>query len=114
MNALKAVLAVVVAALGALVTALGPGDVALGDLSARDWLVAALAVLGSGGLVWLVENGPAAPIAKAIMALLTGGIGALVLALDDNVLTTQEILAAAATAIVATGLVYQAKNAPPA
>ena len=55
---LKALAAVVVSAVGALVTALGPGDMNLGDISNRGWLEAALVVLASGGLVWFVENVP--------------------------------------------------------
>lgn len=113
MNHAKALVAVVVAALGALVTALGPGgDKELGDLSGQDWLVAALAVLGSGGLVWLVENTSAAPVAKAIVAFLTAGFGSLVVALDDNVITQAEWITAIGAAVVATGFVYQVPNEP--
>ena len=109
---IKAILAVVVSAIGALVVALGTGNTDFGDISAKSWLIAALAVLGSGGLVWLTENGPAAPAIKAIMAFLTAGISSLVLALDDDVITRAEYLTAAAAAIVATGFVYQAANKP--
>jgi hypothetical protein len=110
MKYLKAVLAVVVSALGALVVALGTGATDIGDLSVQAWLIAALAVLGSGGLVWWTENGPAAPYIKTTMAFLSAGIGSLVLALDDNAVTQAEALTAISAAVVATGLVYQAKN----
>lgn len=111
----KALAAVVVAALGAVVVALGTGATDIGDISTKSWLVAALAVLGSGGMVWLTENGPAAPYIKAVMAFLSAGIGSLVLALDDDVLTRAEQLTAVAAAIVATGIVYQVSDddAPP-
>lgn len=107
---LKALAAVVVAALGAVTVALGSGTTDIGDIDTKSWLVAALAVLGSGGLVWLTQNGPAAPAIKAVMAFLSAGIGSLVLALDDDVLTRGEQLTALAAAIVATGFVYQAAN----
>lgn len=103
----KALLAVIVSALGALVVALGTGATDFGDISAKSWLIAAGTVLGSGGMVWLSENGPAAPAIKAVMAFLSAGIGSLVLALDDNHLTRAEELTALAAAIVATGFVYQ-------
>jgi len=103
----KAILAVVVSALGALVVALGTGATDFGDISTQSWLIAAGVVLGSGGMVWLSENGPAAPTIKAIMAFLSAGIGSLVIALDDNTVSRAEQLTALATAIVATGFVYQ-------
>lgn len=107
---LKALLAILVSALGAATVALGTGATDFEDISTKNWLIAALAVLGSGGMVWLTENGPAAPAIKAIMAFLTAGIGSVVLALDDDVLTRAEQLTALAAAIVATGFVYQVTN----
>lgn len=109
---IKAGLAVVVSALGAVVVALGTGATDFGDISAKSWLIALLAVLGSGGMVWLTENGPMAPTIKAVMAFLTAGVGSVVLALDDDVFTRAEQLTAVAAAIVATGFVYQVANKP--
>jgi hypothetical protein len=106
----KAIVAVVVSALGALVVALGSGKTDFSDIDTQTWLIAALAVLGSGGLVWLTENGPAAPYIKAVMGFLSAGIGSLVLALDDDQLTRAEQLTALSAAIVATGFVYQISN----
>lgn len=110
MKYMKAILALVVSAIGALVVALGTGNTDIGDLDTKSWLIAALAVLGSGGMIWWTENGPAAPAIKAIMALLSAGIGSLVLALDDNSISQAEYLTAISAAIVASGLVYQATN----
>lgn len=107
---LKAVAAIVVSALGAVVVALGTGATDIGDISTKSWLIAALAVIGSGGMVFLTETGPAAPAIKAVMAFLSAGIGSLVLALDDDRLTRAEELTALAAAIVATGFVYQVTN----
>lgn len=106
----KAFLAIVVSTLGALVVALGTGATSFSDISAKSWLVAALAVIGSGGVVWLTQNGPDAPYIKAVMAALSAGIGSLVIGLDDNLLTNAEILTAISAAIVATGAVYQVAN----
>lgn len=113
MKYLKAVLAVIVSAAGAVVVALGTassGDA--GDIDNKTWLIAILAILGSGGLVWLVENVPAyaAGIAKSALAFLTAGISALVIALDDNLISQAEWLTALSAAVVATGFVYQATN----
>lgn len=110
---LKALLALVVSAIGAVVVALGTGATDFSDISTKSWLIAALAVLGSGGLVWLTENGPYAPTIKAVMAFFTAGIGSVVLALDDDVLTRAEQLTAFAAAIVATGFVFQVANKKP-
>lgn len=109
---LKALTAIVVSAVGALVVALGTGATDFGDISGQQWLIAAGAVLGSGGLVWLTENGPYAPAIKAIMAFLSAGISSLVLALDDGVLSRAEQLTAFGAAVVATGFVFQLANKP--
>lgn len=111
---IKALAAVVVAAIGALTVALGTGATDFGDISTQQWLISAGAVLGSGGLVWLTENGPAAPAIKAVMAFLSAGIASLVLALEDDLLSRAEQLTAVGAAIVATGFVYQLTNKPEA
>lgn len=110
MQYMKALAAIVVSALGAAAVALGTGATDFGDIDTKSWLIAALAVLGSGGLVWLTENGPYAPAIKAVMAFLSAGIGAWVLALDDDKFTRAEQLTALSAAIVATGFVYQLSN----
>lgn len=108
---LKAIVATIVAAAGALAVGLGTGNgETLGDLSTKSWLLAVAAVLASGGIVWLCENGPAAPAIKAIVAFLSAGIASLVTALDDNVVTQAEWLVAFAAAVAATGFVYQVRN----
>lgn len=109
---LKAFLAILVSAAGALVVALGTGNTDIENISTKSWLIAALAVLGSGGLVWLTENGPWHPYIKTVMAFLTAGIGSLVVALDDDLITQAEWVTAISAAVVATGLVYQATNTP--
>lgn len=108
----KALAACVVALIGSLVMALGPGE-GLGDLSLLDGLTAVLAVLGSSGIVWYVENGPAARYAKALVAFCTAGVASLVVALSDNMIDTAEMLTAVSVALVASGIVYRVPNADP-
>lgn len=111
MNALKAVVAIVVSAAGALVVALGTGNnMGLGDLDTQHWLLAIGTVLGSGGVVWLTQNGPAHPYIKASVAFLSAGVASLVVALNDSHVTQAEMLVAFVAAVSATGLVYQARN----
>lgn len=108
-NKFKAVVALGMATLGALITALGPGNSSLGDLSGKTWLVAIGTILGSGALVYVVENviGVAGGVAKAAQALGTTGVASLVVALDDGHITQGEWLTAASVAIAASGFVYQ-------
>ena len=103
----KAILAIVASAAGAVAIALGAGATDFGDIDGQHWVAAALFVLGSGGVVWFTQNGPAAPAIKAVVAFLSGGLGSIALALDDNVLSRAEQLTAFTAAVAATGLVYQ-------
>lgn len=111
MNSLKALAAIVVSAAAALVTGLAGfgSDAGIGDLDAKTWLIAAGSVLGSGGLVWFVQNvhGVAGGVIKAVLAFLTAGVASLVVALDDKVITQSEWLVAFIAAATATGFVYQ-------
>lgn len=110
----KAVMAVVVSTIGALVVALGTGNTGFSHIDTKTWLIAAGSVLASGGLVWFTQNiaGVAGGIIKAVMAFLTSGIASLIVAYDDNILTRAEELSALSAAIVALGLVYQTANKP--
>lgn len=110
----KTAVALVVAAVGALLTALGPGDMSLGDLSTKSWIEALIAVVGSAAAVHLVDNftGTAGGIAKAVSAALTAGLGALLVAMADESaaganITQSEWLGVFVTAVLATGFVYQ-------
>lgn len=108
---LKALAAVVVAATGAVVVALGTGNTDFSDITAQGWLIAGGAVLASGALTWFTENGPAAPYIKAVIGGLTASVAALTVALDDHVLTRAEQLTAFSAFVVGLGIVYQLKNA---
>jgi Na+/melibiose symporter-like transporter len=109
----KALIAVVVSAVGALVTALGTSpQQSFSTLSTTQWLVAVGSVLGSGGVVWFVENGPAHAYIKTVVAFLSAGIASIVVALGDGIISQAEWLTAFGAAVVATGLVFQIKNTP--
>lgn len=110
MTYIKALITLAVAVVAVLVTGLGTGDKSLSDLSTQEWLVAAVAVLGSPALVWFASNGPAAPAIKAVIAFLSAGLGSLVVANSDSHITQAEWLIAFSAAVVATGLVYQATD----
>lgn len=111
MTGLKAFLAIVVSAAGALVVALGTGsDSGIGDLDLAHWLLGIGTVLGSGGVVYFCENGPWHTYFKAVVAFLSGGIASLVVALNDNHITQAELLVAFVAAVTATGFVYQAPS----
>ncbi len=110
---MKALLAIVVATVGALVTGLGTSpQQSFSTLSTAQWLVAIGSILGSGGVVWFVENGPAHAYIKTVVAFLSAGIASLVVALGDSVITQAEWLTAFGAAVVATGLVFQVANKP--
>lgn len=111
MSPLKAILAIVVSAAGALVTALGTSpQQSLGALDAKTWLVAIIAILGSGGVTYFAENGGAHTYIKAVVAFLTAGIGSLVVALNDGVITQAEWITAFSASAVALAAVYQISN----
>lgn len=115
MTVAKAILAIVVSAAGALVTALGTSpQQSLSALDAKTWLVALIAILGSGGVTWLAENiqGLAGGIIKAVVAFLTAGIGSLVVALNDGVISQAEWITAFSASAVALAAVYQITNHP--
>lgn len=114
MTSLKAFVAVIVSAAGALAVALGTGNAAgIGSLDTTHWLLAVGSVLGSGGVVYFVENGPWHTYIKAVVAFLSAGIASLVTALNDNHITQAEYLVAFIAAVTATGLVYQVTNGAP-
>lgn len=111
----KALAALAVAIIAALVTALGTGNTDFGDIDTQTWLIAAGSVLASGALVWFVENVPgvAGGIIKAVVGGLTPAVAALTVALDDHMLTRAEQLTALSAFVVGLSAVYQVKNTPP-
>ena len=113
---IKALLALAVAVLAALVTALGAGNTDFGDIDTQTWLIALGTVLASGALVYLVENiqGVAGGIIKAVVAAFGAAVASLVTSLDDRVLSTVEQVTAISAFVVALSAVYQIPNAVPA
>ncbi len=108
MTVAKALVAALIAAGAALVPALDDSVI-----SAQEGITTALAVLGSAGVVWYVANGPGARYAKSVVGGLGAGLGSLLVALDDDVITTQEWTTAGVAALVGLGVVTVVKNAPP-
>jgi len=107
---IKALLAVVISFVGAIAAVL-VGDESLSSLDLSDWLVIAIATLGSGGLVYLVTKNTAA---KAIVGALTAALTALSAAVaSDQIITTNEWVAAILAGLVSLGAVYQIPNSEP-
>lgn len=107
----KAILALAVAIIAALTTAL-TGFTDISDIDTRTWLIALGTVLASGALVALVENvkGVAGGIIKAVVGAFGAAIASLVTALDDQALTQVEMLTALSAFVVGLSLVYQIPN----
>jgi hypothetical protein len=110
MTSAKAAVAIIIATAGALVTALGTGGGTFGSIDTKHWLIAGAAILGSGGVTWFAENTSAHTYIKAVVAFLSAGIGSVVLALNDNVVTQAEWITAFSAAVVALAAVYQIPN----
>lgn len=110
----KAFIALVVAILAALTTAL-TGKTDFADIDTRTWLIALGAVLASGALVAFVENvtGLAGGIIKAVVGAFGAAIASLITALDDQVLTQVEVLTAISAFVVGLSLVYQIPDPEP-
>lgn len=111
---MKALAALVVAIIAALVTALGTGATDFGDIDTQTWLIALGVVLAGPAAVWWVENVPgvAGGIIKAFIGASAAAVAALVPALDDHILSRVEQLTALSAFIVGLSAVYQLKNSP--
>lgn len=107
-GAVKGFIALAVAVLAALTTAL-TGKTDFADIDTRTWLIALGAVLASGALTAFVTNvtGVAGGIIKAVIGALGAAVASLVTALDDQVLTQVEMLTALSAFVVGLSLVYQ-------
>src|SRR5262245_16760087 len=105
----KGFIALVVAVLAALTTALGTGATDISDIDTQTWLIALGTVLASGALTAFVTNVPglAGGIIKAVIGALGAAVASLVPALDDNVLSTVEWVTALSAFVVGLSLVYQ-------
>lgn len=111
---IKAGIALVMAVLAALTTAL-TGATDIGDIDTQTWLIALGTVLASGALVALVENVPgvAGGIMKAVIGAFGAAIAALVPAFDDRVVTQLELVTALSAFVAALALVYQIPEPDP-
>jgi hypothetical protein len=107
----KEVLALIIAAGGALVTALGTSPQQnLGHLGGFDWLKIVVAFLATGAVTGFVTNVPG--IAGGIIKAFVAGAGAfcttLITAYADSVITQGELIGAIVAAVVAISVVYEA------
>lgn len=109
---IKAGVALAVAIIAALISALGTGATDFGDIDTQTWLIAAGTVLASGALVAFVENVPglAGGIIKAFVGAAGAAVASLIPALDDKVLSRVEQLTALSAFVVGLSLVYQIPN----
>lgn len=112
---IKGGIALVMAVLAALTTALGTGATDVGDIDTQTWLIALGTVLASGALVALVENipGVAGGIMKAVIGAFGAAIAALVPAFDDRVVTQLELVTALSAFVAALALVYEIPEPEP-
>lgn len=110
----KAGIALLVAVLAALTTAL-TGKTDIGDIDTRTWLIVLGTVLASGALVAFVENvtGLAGGIIKAVVGAFGAAVSSLVTSLDDQVLTQVEMITALSAFVVGLSLVYQIPDPEP-
>lgn len=105
---LKAVAAAAVAGATAIVTALDDNTI-----TNVEWLTAGLAIAGSSGVVWYVVNGPGGQYAKSFFAGLTAGFTALIVAMQDNAISSQELVTTGVAVAVGLGLVAALPNTNP-
>lgn len=113
-DTVKAAVALVMAILAALTTAL-TGYTNIGDIDTRTWLIALGTVLASGALTGFVTNvlGVGGGIIKAVVGAFGAAIASLVVALDDQVLTQVEIVTAIAAFVAGLSLVYEIPDPEP-
>jgi hypothetical protein len=97
---LKAIATAIVTGVATVVTALDDDSI-----SNVEWLAAVVAVCGSTGVVWYVTNGPGGMYAKSIFAGISTAAGAAIIALQDNALSTQELLTIAIAVAGSLGIV---------
>jgi uncharacterized membrane protein len=112
---IKGAIALVVAILAALTTAL-TGKTDFGDIDTRTWLIVLGTVLASGALTAFVTNvtGLAGGIIKAVIGAFGAAVTSLVTSLDDQVLTQVEMITALSAFVVGLSLVYQIPDPAPA
>lgn len=108
MQYLKALAAAAVAGAASIATALDDDTI-----SNVEWMTAGLAVCGSAGVVWYVTNGPGGQYAKALFGGLTAGFTALIVAMQDNILSSQETVTTGIAVLVGLGLVAAVPNSEP-
>jgi hypothetical protein len=109
----KAVIALIMAVIAALTTAL-TGHTDFGDIDTQTWLIALGAVLASGALTAFVDNVPGVygGAIKSLIGAAGAFIAALVPAFDDRVVSQLELVTAIGAFFAALALVYQIPEPP--
>lgn len=109
----KAVIALIMAILGALTVAL-TGKTDIGDIDTQTWLIALGAVLASGALVAFVDNVPGVygGAIKSFIGAAGAFVSALVPAFDDRIVSQLEFVTAISAFVAALALVYQIPEPP--
>jgi energy-converting hydrogenase Eha subunit A len=113
-GSIKAGIALVVAILAALTTAV-TGKTDFGDIDTKTWLIALGAVLASGALTAFVTNvvGVFGGVIKAVIGAFGAAITALITAYDDNVISPEEKLTALSAFVIGLSLIYQIPDPTP-
>lgn len=110
----KAIVTLIAAAVAAVATAIGAGEI--GDLDGAAWVKIALVVLGGTAATWFVENVPgvAGGIIKAVIGASTAFLASLSAGYEvDGAISQGELLTAIGALLVALTAVYQLRNVPP-
>lgn len=103
MSILKALAIAAVAGIAGFYNALNDGNVSLVEV-----LVILGLMLGSSGVVWYATNGKEAKYVKAVVGALAATLTALITALDDGLISSQEWTAVALAFVGGLGLVWLA------
>ena len=111
---IKGLIALVMAILAALTTALATGATDVSDIDTQTWLIALGTVLASGALTAFVQNVPgvAGGVIKAFIGASGAFIAALVPAFDDRLVSQLEVVTALTAFVSALALVYQIPEPP--
>lgn len=110
---IKAIIALIMAILGALTVAL-TGKTDVGDIDTQTWLIALGTILASGALVAFVDNVPGVygGAIKSFIGAAGAFVSALVPAFDDRVVSQLELVTAISAFVAALALVYQIPEPP--
>lgn len=113
--ALKAVIAAVVAAGGALVVATNPDSTGGADILVQEWVAIAVATIIAAAAVFAVTNAPSGVqyAAKAIVAGVTAFAATFAPALVDGIVAQEWVTIGLATVVAVVGVYFAANGEKP-